>query len=230
MRQVENIYLKGVEQRRELTFLENVICGMEHIVDSKFAPVARKLRHSVEVLRASMYDKSNSSLSKLMQEEDRRRDRLLQEVCEVMQKEAAVNQDVAEAVNAALGSRLLPEPDKTLAIDSFLDKLCDMVKMDRLEKSGAYELMAELCRANRSHGDLFRVNEMEMSGRLITRSVAHARELAEHDYMEAVRFINAMLIYNGDDEYANEVDYVNDAIRSLNYGEEIPELRIQEVA
>jgi hypothetical protein len=223
MKQIERIYLRGVEQRRVLQFAQSVSSIMENINDSKFKPYCRRFRHSVSSFAEAIQAPIENGVSRLIDEEDRRRNRLLLELRELAQEQAQQksNSKAYETLAPTVHYSGMSEPDKTRAINSLLDELCDMYKEDALRKAGAYDIMAELDRSNINHAELLKANEQGVSGHFITRSSAQARERTEHDYQEAVDFINAMLIYIGDKDYGKEADEINGLIRALKNGEDI---------
>jgi hypothetical protein len=194
---------------------------MESIRDVKLQPYLSRLNQAIDAYKDSMRASGNQGLCKLLDSEVKMRNRALKDLREQVEgetgngRQSELYRKAAALLPSESSLSALSEKAKTDEIERLLDKFESQFGEDELEKGGLYELLGELSRANWGYVELSKARGLESSGLYITRLNASASEEARQAYEEAVRFLNALLIYNGDEECADEIDELNQLIDSF---------------
>jgi hypothetical protein len=212
-----------MEQQEALLFFEKVNEWIRGIEDQKFQPALQHYQQAVIVFNAAMEPATHNTLTIQISKEDECRNSAWQKIrkvtSELMSHPDTRYREVGKKIDAILRDcgdpTLVPTLQKTNALNHLNAKLEKNISTEEANRVNLVDLIIELNRANWCYTELTKVRKVELARKYITPSIANARKHVEKAYQYAIRFINAMSIYNGDSEYADIIDNINLLIEQM---------------
>ncbi|MDR1343822.1 MAG: DUF6261 family protein [Tannerellaceae bacterium] len=218
MKQIAYFYLPGIKGLHlSLNFFSNIYDCIKQIEDPHFQPVLKSYHAAMSIYTKATRPPSNNLLTMQIATEDECRDNFLQAIHEKKDELLAANnepdRETGQQIDAILNAHgditAMEANEKTKQIISLSIRLDEEVGSLDLTRTGMADYIAELNRANWSFSELSKARNDEMEGKILTTAIMNARREMDKTYQETVVFINAMLIYNGDNDYADIIDQVN---------------------
>ncbi|MDR2388188.1 MAG: DUF6261 family protein [Tannerellaceae bacterium] len=228
MKQIRKIYLRRIEQQHALRFFENVYEWIQLIEDKKIQPVLQIYRNAVTAYGEVMKPTPKSLLATQIAIENECRDtlckRTYEKTKELLDHPDSHNRKIGKKINdifTAYEKLLdLPAGEKTHLLDKFITELTEKFSIEDLSSTDFIDIVTELNRSNWSFSELIKAHKNEMDGKFITRKRMEVRKQMETVYMESIDFINAMIVYNGDEEYSEVIDQINLIVEKAMEGDE----------
>lgn len=217
MKRIEGFYLPGMSQQQAFLFFQKVYNLMEKIHDSKLQPRLRYFSNTIMTFDAAIKSVPNNHLAEKISIENNNRDKAFQAIC----KEA----DVLLEENNVLGQKLITilssysdlsqktDEEKTGLFNNFITELENQVDEDTIDdETRLFDHVSLLRRSNWAYKQYLEAYKIELTGKCLTYETLRTRKEAEEAYKKVVEFIDAMLIYNGEAEYADIIDQINNVI------------------
>jgi hypothetical protein len=221
MKQIVHFYLRRMrEPRCSLRFFDSIHGWIKKIDDDRFQPVLKAYGQAVTAYGEAIRPTSSNLLTRRIADEDECRNAVWREMREktgeLLTASTPRNRELGEKIDAILSERgditLLPADLKTEPLKALLEELYRKIGFDNLCLADVADNLAELNRANWSFTELSKARNDEIEGRFLTPRIMRARNEMEETYQTTISFINAMSIYNGDEDYADIIDQVNQII------------------
>jgi hypothetical protein len=217
MKQIQKFYLRRIKQQHALRFFEKVYEWMKQIEDEKIQPLLQTYQDAVIAYGEVMKPTPKNLLAKQIAIEKECRDTLCRKTYEktkeLLVHPVSQNRKIGKKINdtiKAYGKLVdLPAGEKTEMLEKLIAELTEKFSPNDLYSVDFIDLIAELNRSNWSFSELIKAHENELNGKFITRKRMEVRKEMEDVYMEVVDFINAMIVYNGDQEYTDVIDQIN---------------------
>ncbi|MDR1357585.1 MAG: DUF6261 family protein [Tannerellaceae bacterium] len=223
MRQIAYFYLPVItDLHLSLNFFGNVYECIREIDDPNFQPVLQSFQTAMTAYNDAARPPSNNLLTMQIATEDVCRDLALQAIRD-RKDELLADEDpnaretgrkigaVLDEADAEAAKNMTPAtPDsKGVWIETLLNELSAKIPHPDRIPTGITDCIAELNRANWSFSELNKARNDEIEGKILTAAIMNTRREMDRTYNETITFINAMLIYNGDERYADIIDRVN---------------------
>jgi hypothetical protein len=221
MKQIKKIYLRRIGQQYAYRFFENAYELMKLIADDKFQRVLPAYQKAVATYAEVMKPSSNSLLTMQIAIESECRDTLCNLISEKT-KELLVDpvprtREIGKKIDSIFAAYArvfgeVPNKEKTELLERFIAELTEKLSVADLNLVDFISTVAELNRSNWSLSELLKMHTYELNGSLLTLQRMEARKEMEKAYMDCITFINAMLVYNGDREFGDIIDQINQLV------------------
>ena len=209
--------MRRINQQYALRFFENVYEWMKQIEDEKILPFLQTYRTALGAYREVMKPTPKSLLATQIAMENECRETLYKRTSEkakeLLEDPVLNNRKIGKKINDIFTAydnlTDLPAGEKTEMLEKFMTELTEKFSVEELYSVDFISVISELNRSNWSFSELIKAQKNELNGRFITRNRMEVRKEIEVVYTECVEFINAMVVYNGDEEYAEVIDQIN---------------------
>ncbi|MDR2495711.1 MAG: DUF6261 family protein [Tannerellaceae bacterium] len=228
MKQINNYYLRKLEQRDLLLFFELVAEQILLIADAKFLHTLNKFLHAVDIYREILQAEAPRGLPSQLDSEERNGKSVWATIRKLTDSLMAHYGNVTRATGNKVNSILADEgsPDGlsqawlTILFSRLIKRFESEIRRDELQRVGLLDWVLELERSNRRLLELGREHykEATKTSPNVTIANANARSTAEKQYANVTIFINAMSIYLNDRSSHLIVDRINDIIEQAKTG------------
>jgi hypothetical protein len=223
MKQITDFYLRSMEQKDAHTFFEKVNGWIRQLEDQKFQPALQQYQQAINIFSAALVPASHNTLTMQISKEEECCDsawlKIRELTDELLEHPDTQFSDIGKAIDAILircGSPTgLSASPKIEALDHLTSELAQNISKEDIIQVDLLGWIIELSRANCCCEELMKMRNIELAANCITLSILSARKNIEKAYQHAVRFINAMSIYNGDGEYADIIDNINQLVEQM---------------
>lgn len=216
MKQISNFYVRGMSQQQAFQFFKRIYNLMEKISDAKFQPKLRNFLDAIMTFDVALQSVPNGQLAEKVSYENDNRNNAFELICEQTELLLAENHELGEKISSILaGYTELPHKtngEKTELIKNFVTELERIRIDDDSLEINVSDTISLLKRSNWAYNQYLEAQKIELTGKCLTYETLATRKKAEDVYAEVVEFVNAMLVYNGDAEYADIIDQINKVI------------------
>ena len=228
MKQISNYYLRKLEQRDLLLFLELVAEKVLLINDERFQPTLNKFLTAVGKYRETLQTEAPSVLATQIDNEERNAKSVWAAIRSITDNLMAHYGHVSRATGLRINDILVAagSPDRlssawlTNIFTLLIKRFETDIERNELQRVGLLDWVMELKRSNRRLLELGEkhYDEVAKLPPPITSSNARSRKEAEKYYSDVAQFVNAMSIYLNDQQCHATVDNINDVIHQAMTG------------
>ena len=218
MKRIVDFYLPKMSQEQAFSFFQKVYNLMAEITDANLQPKLKTFLDAIRKFDVALKAVSNGQLAKKILSEDDSRKKAIEHIREQAGAMSANGCEIGGKIEAILDRHdwtpQQTDAEKTVVFDSIISEFeRQVVNDDSLELSIA-DNISLLKRSNMMYKQYVEAHKMEVAGKCVTSETLRTRKEAESIYEDVVAFINAMLVYLGDMEYADLIDRINALIYS----------------
>ncbi|MDR2498332.1 MAG: DUF6261 family protein [Tannerellaceae bacterium] len=229
MKQINNYYLRKLEQRDSLVFLERVSEQMQLIVDDKFLPKLTSFLEAVDTYRKTLQAEEPSVLTTQLESEERNGKSIWTTIRNLadnlMLNYGKTSHEAGVVLNKILTeSGGNPNGLSSARLTALFSKITKRIEQEipraTLQHVGVLDWVTELGRSNRRLLEIGKAdyNEKTRVPPFITSANARSRKIAERHYDSTVCFINAMSIYLNDHQCHEIISRINHIIEQAQRG------------
>ncbi|MDR1161466.1 MAG: DUF6261 family protein [Tannerellaceae bacterium] len=224
MKRIEGFYLPGMAQQQAFLFFQRIFLLMEKIHDAKLQPRLRAFSDAFMTFDTALKSIPDNHLAEKISSESNNRDKAFEAICEEMNLFTAENNAFEQKLKSILASYddlpLKTDEEKIGVFNNLIAELEGQLTEDSTDYMQLLSHVTLLKRSNWAYKQYLEAYKIELTGRYLTYATLRTRKEAEGAYKDVVEFINAMLIYNGDAEYADIIDQINQEIHKNRKGEQ----------
>jgi hypothetical protein len=203
-------------QQQAFLFFQRVYLLMEKIRDTKLQPRLRAFSDAFMTFDTALKSIPDNHLAEKISSENNNRDKAFETICEEADLLLAENNASGQTLKSILASYddlpLKTDEEKINVFNDLVAELESQLTGDTIDDIQLLSHVTRLKRSNWAYKQYLEAYKIELTGRYLTYATLRTRKEAEVAYKDVVEFINAMLIYNGDAEYADIIDQINQEI------------------
>jgi hypothetical protein len=216
MKRIEGFYLPGMSQQQAFLFFQKIYLLMEKIHDPKLQSRLSTFSDAIMTFDTALKSIPNNHLAEKISIENNNRDKAFEAICEDADILLTENNDFGQKLKNILFSYddlpLKTDEEKISLFNNFVAELENQLEEESVDDTHLLEHVTRLRRSNWAYKQYVEAYQIELTGKYLTYATLRTRKEAEETYKDVVEFINAMLIYNGDAEYADIIDHINQEI------------------
>jgi hypothetical protein len=216
MKKIEGFYLPGMTQQQAFLFFQRVYLLMEKIRDTKLQPRLKAFSDAFMTFDTALKSIPDNHLAEKIASENNNRDKAFEAICEEADVLMIENNTYGQTLKNILSSYddlpLKTDEEKISVFNNLIAELENQRTEDSVDDIQLQSHVNRLKRSNWAYKQYLEAYKIELTGRYLTYATLRTRKEAEVAYKDVVEFINAMLIYNGDAEYADIIDQINQEI------------------
>ncbi|MDR0748957.1 MAG: DUF6261 family protein [Tannerellaceae bacterium] len=216
MKKIEGFYLPGMTQQQAYLFFQGVYLLMENIHDAKLQPRLKAFSDAFMTFDTALKSIPDNHLAEKISSENNNRDKAFDAICEEADLLLAENNTFGQELKNILSSYddlpLKTDEEKIGVFNNLVAELESQLAEDSIDNVQLLSHVTRLKRSNWAYKQYLEAYKIELTGKYLTYATLRTRKEAEVAYKDVVEFINAMLIYNGDTEYADIIDQINQEI------------------
>jgi hypothetical protein len=205
-----------MSQQQAFHFFKRTHNLMEKISDAKLQPKLRNFLDAITTFDVALKSVSNGQLAEKISLENNNRNSAFEFIREQTELLLAENSELGKKISSVLSEFMeLPQKtdeEKTELIRSLVGELERIHISDESSEIKISDSISLLKRSNWAYNQYLKAQKIELTGKCLTYETLATRRRTEDIYAEIVEFINAMLIYNGDEEYIDIIDQINHVI------------------
>jgi hypothetical protein len=224
MKKIEGFYLPGMTQQQAFLFFQRVYLLMEKIRDTKLQPRLRAFFDAFTTFDTALKSIPDNHLAEKISSENNNRDKAFEAICEEADLLLIENNTFGQKLKDILSSYddlpLKTDEEKISVFNELVAELENQLTEDSIDDVQLLSHVTRLKRSNWAYRQYLEAYKIELTGRYLTYATLRTRKEAEVAYKDVVEFINAMLIYNGDAEYADIIDQINQEIHKNRKAEQ----------
>ncbi|WP_280743487.1 MULTISPECIES: DUF6261 family protein [unclassified Parabacteroides] len=185
---------------------------MEKIADAKLQPILRNFADAIISYDVALKSIPNNQLVEKMAVENENRLKAYQAIR--TQENEQLGKKIEDILAVYDDPAHLNDEEKTELLNKIIADLETKLDETDFEEKEFFDSLSLLKCANWAYAQYINLHKIDLTGKCLTYETLKSRKQAENAYYHTVKFINAMLIYNGDSEYADLIDDINHLIDS----------------
>lgn len=220
MKKIEVFYLSKMDQRQAFCFFKEMFNLLVKIDDQKLQSQLSSFENTLEEFDSALNPNSNLELKEKMLMENlscnETWNRLLDSISDLLQDPDSDLNQIGEKINKIIISHddplKLEGIEKCNLLNGIVAHLKKEISSANIKKADISDAIAEIRRSIWAYQQSMDIYISATTGKRLTRESLIARKKAESAYYVIIEFLNAMLVYKGDKEYADIIEKINHII------------------